>query len=191
MPADYKSYNRNKKKRGAKSSGKYRWWWTVIIIVIILLFIGLYWLSKSNSIKIPLKRITVNAHIVPKKIQKKLNSKPVQPEVKFEFYNLLPKERVVVPGKPSQAAVVKTTTVEPPIHYMLQVASLKHLADANTLSGQLSTDGFATQVNKIIIKNNVWYRVQVGPFNSLDDALDAQSKLRKRNDDAIIKKIKA
>ena len=192
MPADYKSYTRKKKRRNAKKNEKRRLLWIIGIVILILLGAVFYWLSKNDSIKIPIKKIAHKSAVAAKTVKKEIKKKLEQPEIKFEFYNLLPKEKVTVPGNPNPTVAVSKNNT-PAInnsHYLLQVASLKKFSDADSMKANLIMKGFSAQVKKIDVKGNTWFRVQIGPFISMDNALDTQNKLRKDNQDAIIRKIK-
>ena len=189
MPADYKAYNRNKKSHRRKGGNKFRWLWLGLALLIFLIIIGWYSLKQFGKVKISLKEVITQAKPLPSKTNKLINSKPVQPAVKFEFYNLLPNEKVVVPENANKIIPPKIPKATSHTQYILQVASLRSSTDADVMSAKLAMQSFPTRVKKINIQNNTWYRVQIGPFNSLDDARDAQNKLRKLNNDAIIKKM--
>ncbi len=190
MPADYKGYSTRKKNKGQHNGKKRHWLWLGITAGLIILLIIIYSINKNQRFKKPVKEILHKSAIAAKKVKKEVVKKLKQPEVKFEFYNLLPKEKVTIPGnnKPNQP-IDKQKPIDHS-HYLLQVASLKNFSDADTMKAQLIMKGFAAQVKKIIVKGNTWFRVQVGPFNSMDAALTAQNKLRKDNHDALIRKIK-
>ena len=193
MPADYKSYSSKKKNKGKSKDKKNLWLWLSIAVgIIAIVLIVLVSINKNQPLKKPVKKILHKSAVAAKKVQKEVQNKLTQPqEVKFEFYNLLPKEKVTVPGNNTPNTPVNK---QPPVsqaRYLLQVASLKKFPDADTMKAQLIMKGFAAQVKKITVKGNTWFRVQIGPFVSMDAALDAQNKLRKDNHDAIIRKIKA
>jgi cell division protein FtsN len=184
MSKDYKSYSANKKKKSKKkkSSGKKPIvMWLVVVLLIVVFVSGLYWLSQLSSKKQSMKVVSV-------KVEKKKNpvkKKPIIPKIKFEFYNLLPKENDNLP-------TVNTGTVQQPqeqIRYILQVASLKNFSDADTMKAKLILNGYNVQVKKITSTGTVWYRVQVGPFGSINAATNAQVTLRKEKFDSIIRKV--
>lgn len=190
MPADYKSYSSKKKNKGQRNNNNRPWLWLSIVAGIIILLVVIYSFSKNQPLKKPVKKILHKSALAAKKVRKEVQKKLNQPEVKFEFYDLLPKEKVTIPGNNTPKEPIENQQPIDHSHYLLQVASLKKFSDADTMKAHLIMQGFAAQVKKFVIKDNTWFRVQIGPFNSMDAALDAQNKLRKDNQDAIIRKIK-
>ena len=126
------------------------------------------------------------------------------PKPKFEFYTLLPELEVVVPDEdlpapgPAPAASsaadteVATTaaTVEDDArgdaeaalksgHYILQVASLKSMKDADGLKAELTLLGFRPVVQTVAIDSDEkWHRVRIGPYADRDSLESARVRLR-------------
>ena len=184
MSKDYKSYSANKKKKSKKkksAGNKHVVMWLVVALLTVAFISGLYWLSQLNRRKPGMK-------VIPVKIEKEkkpAKKKPIIPKIKFEFYNLLPKEN-------DNLLTVNTSTIQQPqeqLRYILQVASLKNFTDADTMKAKLILNGYNVQVKKITSTGTVWYRVQVGPFGSIDAATNAQVTLRKEKFDSIIRKV--
>jgi cell division protein FtsN len=267
---DYKSYSSNHNHKKAKSGGnsKFLAIAVVAIVIIVLLIAGFHKISQRKLAK-QAALVTETKTGKKEKIAKKPenatadadtttdDSAPQQPEIKFEFYNILPNEKVAdnsavtsedaathiqaaapkseakstetsTPTSPAAAAkatektntaAASTTvpkgaaptssapkpatlkpTVDVPIKkaatpvaangYIVQVVSVRNLHDADVISTKLKTDGFNVQTIKIYSSGAQWYRIQVGPYKTMDDALSAQMTLRKNNYHAILLKPK-
>ena len=265
MARDYKSYSSNKKVKPS-SNHKPVVIVVVAIVVILLLIAGFHKISQRKLAK---NNLAVVAET--KETKKEKNAKahadiaatansdaPTQPpEIKFEFYNILPNEKVAdnsavtaedasshiqtaapksadQPGEKitptSSAAAAKATekkntaatiaaapktvaplasaakpaTLKPTIAvstkppaaapaangYIVQVVSVRNPHDADDISSKLKNDGFNVQTVKIYASGVLWYRIQVGPYKTMDDALSAQMTLRKNNYHAILLKPK-
>lgn len=260
MARDYKSYSTHSKKAKHSSNHKPFVIAVVAIIAILLLIMGYHKIAQRKLAK-------QNAALVAsetKQTKKEKNSKTnpatnadqsandatenQPPEIKFEFYNILPNEKVAdnaaiattptttqtqTTNKPtSEAAAAKATeksntatsmtatpkatapvtstpkpaTIKPTVPvptklstaamvppangYNIQVVSVRNLKDAESISAKLKNDGFAIQMIKINANGTEWYRIQVGPYKTMDDALSAQMTLRKNNYHAILLKPK-
>ncbi|MSP52640.1 MAG: hypothetical protein EXR81_00110 [Gammaproteobacteria bacterium] len=231
MARDYKSYSSNKKVIHGRDH-KPVVIAVVAIVVIVLLIAGFYKISQRK-----LAKNNVAIVVETKKTKKEKNVKthadtttaansdaPAQPpEIKFEFYNILPNEKVVdtsaaveksnavatPTNAPKTAAPVisapKPATLKPTVTlptnqsavsapasngYIVQVVSVRDPNDADGISSKLKTDGFSVQTIKIYASDVLWYRIQVGPYKTMDDALSAQMTLRKNNYHAILLKPK-
>ncbi len=105
------------------------------------------------------------------------------PEVTFEFDNLLRNSKVTAdPG----AYEVQGQTNEPgSIEYLIQAASFRHEAEAESLRAQLLLQDLPASTTSTRLDNAVWYRVTVGPFDSQVLAQRALTRLREQNLDAL------
>lgn len=136
----------------------------------------------------------------------KTHSKPAKkitelPKPKFEFYNMLTGENVavnspVVVAKPIHSQPVTTTspvTTTVPVNasvpvaiaaeagkksnYILQIASFKAKQDADRLKASLLLKGYDATITLVSAQNTKWYRVTVGPLESVVTAEKAQSSI--------------
>jgi cell division protein FtsN len=100
--------------------------------------------------------------------QQQASQKPPKDDAnRFDFYEVLPKFRVVVPGaKPSGAAETPPATSEPGT-YVLQVGSFRALEDADRLQARLALLGIESQIQRVAVKDETWHRVRVGPSSDL------------------------
>ncbi len=68
--------------------------------------------------------------------------------------------------------------------YMLQAASFKSQADANTMAGKLRDLGLVTQVSQVkTADNTTWYRVQAGPYRDAGELSRAKGLMQTRGID--------
>ncbi len=110
------------------------------------------------------------------------------PAPKLEFYTLLAKERNAQPlvkqfsPAPIQEIAPRevkknnlplaSKTKEP---YVVQIAAFKNKQDAERMKAELLLKGFEASI--LQKKNDDWFRVTVGPFNSRSDAQKTQVNL--------------
>lgn len=107
--------------------------------------------------------------------------KPAEEKPRFEFYTLLPESEVAAPGTSSvpsapadtEAPVASTTQG----NFFLQAGSFRQEAEANRVRASLLLLGFDVQLENVRINGDPWYRVQVGPFASREQAGNAQKTL--------------
>jgi cell division protein FtsN len=105
--------------------------------------------------------------------------------VKFDFYQMLPKMRVNI----NNSAAATTNT--PPKHsqYVLQLASFTDQSAASDFQTKIQQFGFNTKLYKTQQGNIVRYRVQIGPFKHEQDAEDMRDNLQRKNIDCILIRI--
>lgn len=128
------------------------------------------------------------AQTLPRKpVKKHVKAKPVDlPKPKFEFYTLLPKQRVSdakpVSAKPVGRAKVGPSLIKgtPAKQYLLQAASFKRQADADKLKAELILKGYEAGIVEFSNGSTTWYRVNLGPFDSLKGVVAAQTQLAKQ-----------
>ena len=110
---------------------------------------------------------------------------------KFDFYNLLPDQEVLVPDEEIERQVRKAPPPRPQEpqqatppksagsgkRYIVQVSSFRSSKDANTLKAKLGLLGLRARVNKANIKGSTWYRVQLGPYSNAAAMQDVRKQL--------------
>ncbi|MDH5544320.1 MAG: SPOR domain-containing protein [Gammaproteobacteria bacterium] len=106
------------------------------------------------------------------KDQLKLEQKEDQQQRAFDydFYKLLPKLEVVVPEESGKEQDKKTTAkpIATPGVYVLQAGSFKNMADADKRKATLALLGVVSRiVSAKIDGDQIWHRVQIGPFDDL------------------------
>lgn len=106
----------------------------------------------------------------------------------YDFYSLLPKMEVVVPTTEESALALGNTTAGN--RYLVQVASLQNVDDAERMRDRLGELGVLTTVQTYrTIDGAEWHRLIAGPFN-LSDAERQQSLLHQHDIDSLLLKMK-
>ncbi len=109
---------------------------------------------------------------------------------RFDFYNLLPDQEVLVPDeeierqvktapvvKPQQKPTAPTPVKHSGKRYLVQVSSFRSYKEAQALKAKLAFLGLTAKVNKAVIKGSTWYRVQLGPFSSASETQNMRKQL--------------
>ncbi len=116
---------------------------------------------------------------------------------RFDFYNLLPDQEVLVPDEEIERQVRQSPPVKPqqqqqqqqqdttPLpgatgsgkRYVVQVSSFRNRKDAQTLKAKLGLLGLRAKVNRAVIKGSTWYRVQLGPYGNAAAMQDVRKQL--------------
>ncbi|WP_110686279.1 SPOR domain-containing protein [Salinicola aestuarinus] len=114
-------------------------------------------------------------------------SQPATPT--FEFYTLLPETEVIAPGgedvsepapppEPAAAADDAANQTQQPKatgRYMLQAASFREIDDAERLANRLKDFGLLAKITDVRANGNqLWHRVQVGPYEDTRELSRAQ-----------------
>lgn len=169
MAKDYAKHRPRKKKK----TDLHPKLWLLTILLIVLFITGLIALNHNKTkVKVVKVKTPINQ-------PKPATTTKTQPQ--FDFYTILPKEQVNV------------AKLSPPansnIQYVLQVAAVQNSDDADHLQAELSLLGFDVYVQKAKIDNEVWNRVNVGPYSSSKAAETDQKRLAENNIKSIVKKI--
>jgi septal ring-binding cell division protein DamX len=146
--------------------------------------------SALAPVKIAKPVVNIVPSAEPEKSASKLDS------VQFEFYNLLPKMAVGGPRHASPeikseepmapviqandaAGVAQTSAVslKAPSSFALQLASLTSESDAADFQETLEEKGVKTHVLKIERGDQWWYRIQMGPYASREQASKIKNSL--------------
>lgn len=105
---------------------------------------------------------------------------PSEPEERrFEFYELLPNMELVVPeeGYEIETDTEPQAVVEPGT-YVLQAGSFTALGDAERRRAELGLQGIQSYIQRVIIDDNTYHRVRIGPIDDLDELNMLRSRLR-------------
>jgi cell division protein FtsN len=146
----------------------------------------------KKPVKIAKKEIKHTKEIVKKPIA--LNPADIQPT--YDFYKLLPAMTVTIPKKDkplpthTSHAVSAKTTASHSGNYVLQMASVQTSQQATQIATTLKTAGYLAFVQSYQAPDHsTWYRVMIGPFNTLKTAEAQQNKLYAHQMDALLLKI--
>lgn len=135
-----------------------------------------------------------------------LPGKPGDPvsEKRFQFYDILPGKADAVPdsAKPEtkkeaskQDELKKDETKKPdpkkeelkqPIFF--QAGSFSSAPDADNQKARLALMGMEANILQVMVQDKTYYRVQLGPFRTMDEANKARAELAKAGIDASLVK---
>ena len=99
----------------------------------------------------------------------------------YEFYEILPQLEVLVDENtetlsPNQSK--SKPAASKPETYVLQVGSFKSNREADALKAQLALLGVETNIEKVTVDKQQWYRVRIGPSNDLAHLQSVQTRLK-------------
>jgi len=158
--------------------------WMVAGLLIGLFVAGLIFLKTDHITSHKDKQKIKIGHL--KKSKKQLKTEEAKGP-KFDFYTILPKEKVWVP-KSEDKPIAAPKEPSAPIAYVLQVAAFKKHTDAEKLKAQLLLKGYATHVKPA--GTSGWYKVWIGPYRSINTAEIIQVKVSESNNlNALIMKM--
>lgn len=194
MAKDYASGPRKTNKPSKKNDGRYREsrkqakaqpfsLFTLLksgVFVCLLGMSGLYLYDEFGK--------NFNHWLYPGHSKEDLRALREQQQAKFEFYSLLKQETSKAMGskKPKEAhqsatavaTVEKKASLQPDRNqYLLQVASFRQQSDADRLKAELTLKGFDVRISPFVNEDRTWYRVKIGPFNTLSSVKEARSTL--------------
>lgn len=165
----------------------------LIVLIALLVFVGVQIIKYKQQI---LKHFSFHsANQVAKTVQTtesqkgekpKVKESPLENEVSFEFYRMLPKMSVEVYNE--QDPSVKRE-IEKSDLYVLQLASVKNEEDANLFRQRLVELGYKPHIVIINRGEVTWYRVQIGPYNDIAVAENDSNQLLKHNISSILLKL--
>ena len=105
----------------------------------------------------------------------------------YAFYEMLPKFEVVVPEKDKDVRPdIKSVPETRSGTYVLQVGSYKNFADADRVRAKLALLGIESNVQKVSVENDTWYRIRIGPISKLDDLNRMRQSLHKADVDTLV-----
>jgi cell division protein FtsN len=95
----------------------------------------------------------------------------------LEFYDVLPKQEVEVPEQ-ATAARSATRTPLPTGDAVLQAGSFKQSTEAEKMQAQLALLGISSKIQRASVDDETWYRVRIGPIETVEELRVIQAKLR-------------
>jgi cell division protein FtsN len=99
-------------------------------------------------------------------------------EPDLDFYDMLPKQEVEVPGTPAKNASTRARTPLPTGDAMLQAGSFKQATEAEKMQAQLALVGIAARIQRASVDDETWFRVRIGPIQTVEELRVIQAKLR-------------
>lgn len=108
---------------------------------------------------------------------------------RFDFYDLLPEMEVLIPDQ--ELAAEREKAPKEKVVYYLQAASFRKFEEADRMRAQLALMGFESQVQRVSVNDtNTWHRVRIGPFKSARAMDKIRGRLRAKNIDPLVIKVK-
>lgn len=98
-------------------------------------------------------------------------------EPQLDFYDMLPKQEVEVPGKSGKASASAAKTPLPTGGAVLQAGSFKQSTEAEKMQAQLALVGISAKIQRASVDDETWYRVRIGPIATVEELRVVQSKL--------------
>lgn len=132
--------------------------------------------------------------VVKEAAPRKVSPEPARvSKPRFDFYNLLPDQEVLIPDEEVERQVKKAPPARPPEkkaapaetprskvagkRYMVQVSSFRDKREAESLKAKLALLGLRARVSRARIKGSTWYRVQLGPYANAAAMQDVRRQL--------------
>ncbi len=155
------------RKKGAKAANGQLW--KIVLLSLTCVAIVLVYYARNDFQRLQLQHSAVAVVETPQ------TEKP-----QFEFYSKLPEApRSTQEAKPPHQAL-----------YQIQLASFKQPQDADRLKAELLLDGYSVNVKPIRTSDQqIFLRVNVGPYQNLADAKAALQNLRAENYRGVINRI--
>ena len=146
------------------------WIWILAGMLVGILFMLLLYVATINS----RQSVTNTETQETEDITTKPIDKNRQPQPRFDFYQLLKEQEVVVPDTTPEL----TDTESDNSVYLLQAGSFRDSNDADQLRAQLLLLNLTATVEKARTRSgDTWHRVLVGPFESRSKLAKARSIL--------------
>lgn len=198
---DYANKNYNQKKRVNRSKSRAKtksnagenkqfWrYWAIGLVIVIAALVGaqVFYKHYMKEQTLAANKAKMKAMIAAESTNKtapiahissthtKAKALPEKP--KFDFYTVLPKSGTTQTASTTTAPATKTVTVSrQPKSFMLQVASYRNNKDAKSMQARLLLLGLSPIVKKT---GSGWYRVDLGPYNSVRSADVVRHKIQK------------
>lgn len=120
----------------------------------------------------------------------KQGAAPKLAEPRFSFYKILPEKEVIIPESEIKTIKRAETLGSGPAGdvYILQAGSFANPQDAERLRTQLAQLKVKAKIENVKIENAIWYRVKIGPFDSLVGADKVRGYLRSKQIDSVVQK---
>ena len=181
MTQDFASKNKKssraggaRKKGAAAGNASAPWPWFIAGILCGVFLSGLVWLALQSP------QVDNDSGVA------EANVGAERPRPRFDFYTLLPEQRIDVELEPDTVA----TETAPPAasQYLLQAGSFKRPADADRRRAELILLGLDASIEAADTDNGQWHRVYIGPFDSRSRLQSARSLTAQQGIDTLLLK---
>ena len=95
----------------------------------------------------------------------------------LEFYDVLPRQEVEVPEQSTGPGSAARTPL-PTGDAVLQAGSFKQSTEAEKMQAQLALLGISSKIQRASVDDETWYRVRIGPIETVEDLRVIRAKLR-------------
>ena len=96
----------------------------------------------------------------------------------LDFYDMLPKQEVEVPGAAAKDGATGAKAPLPTGDVVLQAGSFKQTSEAEKMQAQLALVGITAKIQRASVDDETWYRVRIGPITTVEELQNVQSRLR-------------
>lgn len=125
---------------------------------------------------------------------------------RFDFYRMLPSYEVVIPrdtvkpaakpGQPPTAAPTASPDVKAAIaapgQYLIQVGAYRSREEADKARASAALADVEARIEQVTLnENDTWYRVRIGPVNSLESAQETIKRLDDNGIKSMLVKVKS
>ncbi|NOY66885.1 MAG: sporulation-like protein [Gammaproteobacteria bacterium] len=187
MPRDYKNSKRKPAKKPIPG-----WVWLLTGLMIGLLIALLVYLSQQSSMSSSSKN---NAKVVKKQTKKVATKKTsgkkeTRTGLRYEFYTVLPKSEIVITDQEIIKRERESRKGKVQYKYLLQAGSFRKKREAESLKARMALLGIESDVQKVEVNGDDWYRVRIGPLSSNRELNGIRNRLVKNNISAILIRVK-
>ena len=102
----------------------------------------------------------------------------------YDFYDMLPKQEVEVPGIGEKGASPAARSALPQGDVTLQAGSFKQPDEADKLQARLAQYGIDSKIQRFSLDDETWYRVRIGPIATVEQLDSIRAKLAEAEIDA-------
>lgn len=167
------SRSRGSARKPAPPSGPSTWQW-LIVVAVTSAFVGFVVYLNAVPPEAPVSAKGQPAATAPAPVAKTTPAAPkTAREPEYRFYEMLPESEV---NPPEVEAYNTGKGQRQQFEYILQTGSFRTLTDAQRQKAQIGFQGLRADVSTVNLDSgDVWYRVQIGPYQSrslMNSAID-------------------
>lgn len=101
---------------------------------------------------------------------------------RFDFYTLLPEMEVEITDDKLSEALQALPQSGDRGPYILQIGSFRRHDEADNLKARLALLGIEAEIQTVVVREgDRWFRVRVGPYDSLRDLSQVRNRLNRNN----------
>jgi cell division protein FtsN len=173
MAKDYKNRPRYQHKQAPEKEISLVWKWGLVLLILAIFGGCLIWLKSTTTQSSPALVVKQDSAL----------AEPQKETIDLSFYHVLPEREVIIPeyeiesrkrAERKQLKDKKTAAIT--ANYELQAGAYQQFAEADKVKARLLLLGMQVRIEKVTLDRRVWYRVKVGPFQTLNQA----DKIRKQ-----------